>query len=56
MRQNDIFYWEVDRNRMFYKLVKKTDKKTKEKQYILDVRPFIYRRNKINYTATEFDQ
>ncbi|NBO25063.1 MAG: hypothetical protein EBU93_07535, partial [Chlamydiae bacterium] len=56
MKQNDTFFWEVDRNRMFYKLVKKTDKKTEKKQYRLEVRPFIYRRNKINYTATEFDQ
>jgi len=56
MKQNDTFFWEVDRNRMFYKLVEKTDEKTKKKQYRLDVKPFVYRRNKINYTATEFDQ
>jgi hypothetical protein len=56
MKQKDTFFWEVDRNRMFYKLVERTDEKTKQRHYELDVKPFIYWRNKINYTAGEFDQ
>jgi hypothetical protein len=56
MKQNDTFYWEVDRNRMFYKLSEKTDAKTNEKRYELAVKPFINKKNKINYSAAEFDQ